>query len=618
MARVSRTCEIAAVLPYNEETVLTAAELAEQLGLEWNRLEVMRRFRDKFALKEHLRRQRPDLRLNASRRVSGVDDVFAHPLPARFVLKPNAGFGNRGVGFYTAAVTRRELEAFFARHPGGSWVLEELVGGTEYFVNGQVDAAGRVHVLAAFEYVRLPANGRENIDFETRQVHQDTELFRTLERYAVAVMEATGLVRSPFHLEVKVDALGPCLIEVGARLVGNGNAFVCSDLHGGRVDLLALAVDGYVSPDAPGPPPVDWEHYNARTALYVNGVARHAGVVCELAGVRQVEAMPWFHCWAKRPRFGERVSVTVDSLSMPWSVVLEARRGEDLRTTTERIRELMEGCTAGPPARRVAAGSVELGRRGTRKLAWVMTRARGGGAAMDDSLWRRKARALARRLQEAGVGRRYTGTLEVLTPRRLAQANEMLRWLEGYIAQPHPELGRKGAICPFVAHALKVDRLYFTFHDEVDGSSPAQLRDVLLSHSQTFQERYPPTGPDGSFNSLILLFPNLPGERMGVIDEVHDELKSYLMTRGLMVAQFHERSTKPAIWNPTFHLYKSPYPCFVVRHMDVRDVVFLGHNRFGFEEFYKRFHHAFDEGKVSNDFGYVDLFQQAKARFGYS
>ena len=52
--------------------------------------------------------------------------------------------------------------------------MEEYVGGAEYFVNGQVDAAGAVTTIAIFEYRRSSANGHHNIDHETMLVpHRD-------------------------------------------------------------------------------------------------------------------------------------------------------------------------------------------------------------------------------------------------------------------------------------------------------------------------------------------------------------------------------------------------------------------------------------------------------------
>src|SRR4051812_13310051 len=70
----------------------------------------------------------------------------------------------------------------------------------------------------------------------------------------------------------------------------------------------------------------------------------------------------------------------------------------------------------------------------------------------------------------AGVGRRYSGPAQVLSPTGLAQANEVMAWARGYLSHPHPELGRNGSVCPFVPKSLNEGRFYMVLHEEVDGS----------------------------------------------------------------------------------------------------------------------------------------------------
>jgi biotin carboxylase len=226
-AHVAAHHDVVAALPFNEPAVLPAAELARHLGLSWAQPEVMRRFQDKFALKEHLRRVNPEIPMNASQRVETVADVQAarrHPAYQRFVLKPNEGFGNRSIGMFDAATPEAEIDDFLRRLPGARVLMEQYIDGPEYFVNGQVDGEREVTVVAIFQYVRVPANGRRNIDSETLLVPHRDPRFAQLARYTQQVVQAAGLRRSPFHLELKIGETGPCLIEVGARLAGHSNA----------------------------------------------------------------------------------------------------------------------------------------------------------------------------------------------------------------------------------------------------------------------------------------------------------------------------------------------------------------------------------------------------------
>jgi hypothetical protein len=237
--------------------------------------------------------------------------------------------------------------------------MEEYIDGTEYFVNGQIDAKGRACTVAIFEYSRRFANGRHNLDFETMRIDYGTPLFETLARYAEDVMRATGLKRSPYHLELKLDAQGPCLIEVAARLPGNGNALLSGELHGGQLDLIEIASHFYLTSDD-RELPLNWDAYNSRAVRYVHGIALRSEHVYQLDGVQQVEALPEFHRWVRKPEIGAKIQRTVDYLTIPWSVVLKASTESQVAAAAERVRGLVRWNWNIGSARR-AAPSVRFG-----------------------------------------------------------------------------------------------------------------------------------------------------------------------------------------------------------------------------------------------------------------
>ena len=318
---------IEAVAPFDEDSLLPAAEVLEALGLDRERAALLRRFRDKHQLKSHLRAHAPALRMTASERVASVSEVLevrAAPGYARFVLKPNDGWGNRDIGVFGRDSTPDSIERHLWRLRGRPVVMEEYVGGHEFFVNGQVDGDGRVVVVAIFEYDRQPANGRHNIDFETVKLAHRNPRFERLAHYAREVMRATGLRRAPFHLELKLDAGGPCLIEVGARLAGHGNAQLCGELHGSWVDLLDWAGHCWLSDKPYEDGELDWARYDADALRYVHGVADRSERVYDIEGLEAVEAMPEFYRWVKKPVPGGRIERTVCSHTSPWILILRA------------------------------------------------------------------------------------------------------------------------------------------------------------------------------------------------------------------------------------------------------------------------------------------------------
>jgi len=231
--------------------------------------------------------------------------------------------------------------------------------------------------------------------------------------------------------------------------------------------------------------------------------------------------------------------------------------------------------------------------------------------------WKQARDLVVRVGLRAGVGRRYTGKrMQVLSPEGLTKANEVMAWARGYLSHPHPELGRSGAVCPFVPRALNTGRFYLVLHEEVDGADLTVLRDILLSHGDAFLERSGQRAPADELDSLLIVFSRVPPERGSVVDTLHTELKSHLMKKGLMLAQFHPLAEKGAIRNERFQAYRAPFPCIVLRHMGVHDIVFLGHNAAAFSEYARRFGPRYLRGEIGNEHGYVDLYRAARRRHG--
>ena len=356
--QAARRHRVAGALPFNEPTLLPCATLAEAAGVPWCSHETLRRFRDKVALVEQLRRARPDLRLYRQWPVTDLRDIrrIGEDLPDRFVLKPAHGFGNRGIGFFERDASDEALIRFLS-DGGAPWVLAERVGGREFFANGQVDASGHASVYAVFEYHRVAANGREALDYLTAKVGRRSRFFAQVDAYVREVIAASGLTRSPFHVEIKIDHRGPCLIDAGARLVGNRNAFVCEDLHGGAFDPFELASTAYLSTSPERPPTLDWDAYDASELLYVQGLATSAGRFYSTDGAREIEKLPEFAGWVSRPELGQRISPTVDLFSAPWSVLL---RGGDLARLVAVSGGVRERIDAGARAWAPVRAAVEL------------------------------------------------------------------------------------------------------------------------------------------------------------------------------------------------------------------------------------------------------------------
>ncbi len=620
---------VIAAIPFNETVLLPTTTIAARLGLGWAQPAVMALFRDKYALKEHLRRADPGLRVGASRRVRTGDEVLSSRGAAyrRFVLKPNDGYGNRQIGIFDDGSPESEIAAYLDRMRGSAVVMEEYIDGTEYFVNGQIDGKGNAAIVGIFEYDRRPCNGRTNLDFETRRVAHGTQRFAELAGYAERVMRATGLKRSPFHLELKTDADGPCLIEVGARLAGLGNALLCGELHGARLDLIDLAGHYYLQEGDYGPLPLDWENYDSQAVRYVHGIAATADTIYDVEGIDAVESLAEFHQWVKKPVVGMRIERTVDSLSMPWSLLLKAPTEARADAAAAEVRRLVRwNGRTGPATRAAQAAKFKL-QRGVaklRRMALLASPRIGGNAPLRRAvaLTARAQNALVRRWQVWGFDRgRFEPTPSdpnAAPPAPSAESDRVLEWVREFLARPHPDLGRKGPICPFVAPTIRMGCLKVQVIEDLDGSSMRELRRVVLSRAAAFLRDSPAQGPHGTFASVVLVFPNLRADRLGMLDQIHGELKTFLMCRDLMFSPFHPDSSKPSISNDEFRPFRAPFAALVIRHLDVRDISFMSFSREAFLRYHTRFAAEFDLGRVRDDFGHVRLYRDACRRFGFA
>lgn len=104
--------------------------------------------------------------------------------------------------------------------PGTDALLEELLIGTEYCVDGYVTQDGAIHT---FEFVKVELGAQphfQEIGY-TSYRYDDLECAPELADYIASVVKAVGITVGPFHSEVMLTKDGPVLIEIASRLPGD-------------------------------------------------------------------------------------------------------------------------------------------------------------------------------------------------------------------------------------------------------------------------------------------------------------------------------------------------------------------------------------------------------------
>lgn len=374
--RIAEEYDVQGIVPYREDTIEVAADLLEPLELDWNLPATLRRFRDKHALASHVQKVAPSVRVPECRLVRDEGDLRAGDLPERFVVKPNDGFGNREIGIF-GADDLEKAAAHVRRYPENTWCLQEFIDGTEYHVDGQMRTGGVFTPLGVSEYIRKHVNDYPTVYFGEVQCRSSHPLFSTLLEYAERLLAATGLERCPFHLEVKVDDRGPCVVDLGARLLSESGGKTLSRFHPSRPSAYAVAAHDYLFPNQMAMDPIDWTAYDASLTAVVYGVSHEVGLLETVSGLAEVEARPEFVKWILKPEVGDRLWATRDLRAAPF--IVEFGRLESEEEARHLIDEVHDTISlngdrtawTGPRAR-----LAEAMRRARGKIPWILHRMR--------------------------------------------------------------------------------------------------------------------------------------------------------------------------------------------------------------------------------------------------
>lgn len=179
------------------------------------------------------------------------------------------------------------------------------------------------------------------------------------------------------------------------------------------------------------------------------------------------------------------------------------------------------------------------------------------------------------------VNRGLSVTLSSLADPAPQEASEwefeaVRQWAENWLGKSHPDLGRTGAVCPYIGAAMKKKLLQVAFmrgnnleHDMMVG---------LLDEIATAFPVLPPAGGSESiYKAVVVVFPDVT--EFGQIDAVQDECKTMFVERGLMVGQFYPGHPQGGLRNPDFRALDGPFAMLAVRHMVVTDYPFLCENQ---------------------------------------
>jgi hypothetical protein len=159
--------------------------------------------------------------------------------------------------------------------------------------------------------------------------------------------------------------------------------------------------------------------------------------------------------------------------------------------------------------------------------------------------------------------------------RDLPHFRKTTEWLRSFLAQPHPDLGRSGSICPFLPDALQLNTIQLSTI-RTQGVDQQIVEDTVRQYRDVFLELEPQNGEHALYKALLLLFPDVSEpEAPTLIDGIQQKLKPFFVEAGLMIGEFHPWSNSSGLHNPNFYPLRSPVPMLAIRFMTESDLPFM-------------------------------------------
>ncbi|MEU3827355.1 hypothetical protein GT045_15090 [Streptomyces sp. SID486] len=161
-------------------------------------------------------------------------------------------------------------------------------------------------------------------------------------------------------------------------------------------------------------------------------------------------------------------------------------------------------------------------------------------------------------------------------------------WLTEYISANHPDIGRTGPICPFVAPSRK-NRTLETRLRLVGHTPTLELIEEIARSSLREYERTTWQGRNPMLQAMVVVLPDLRSEDTGLLDLAQERVKDDFVARGLMIGQFHENCEVTAARNPRFAVSRAPVPLLAIRSIALHDIFFLADHPHWFRAYREKF-----------------------------
>ena len=186
------------------------------------------------------------------------------------------------------------------------------------------------------------------------------------------------------------------------------------------------------------------------------------------------------------------------------------------------------------------------------------------------------------------------------SPEELKSLLKTCCYLREFLAKPHPLVGRKGPVCPFVPGSLRMNAMYLSVLK--NKTTFEEVEKIARSFVNRFHSLEPKTGRKAAYKAVVLVFPDIAlSDAHDIIDKVQLKLKPEFVAKGLMIGEFHRNnnacmysncifaySTRNlfvfaclgGLRNDNFYPLRTPIPSLAIRCIVPTDLVFLSPSKY--------------------------------------
>lgn len=247
------------------------------------------------------------------------------------ILKPTQSSGSRGI-YKLESLDNLETALTHVRviaGPHGEVLVEEFIDGPEVSIE-TISCAGCHHIVMITD--KVTSGSPYWVEMGHSQPSMLPEnILNAIKDASCKGLSALGIMQSPSHVEIKIDATGPKIMEIGARLGGD---YITAELvpRSTGVNMIKAAISLALGEN----PDITPTRTQGSSIRYIIGTS---GRITNIMGIEAAKSIPGVKIVELLMHEGDIVPMLSSSLDRQGYVIAEGQDAESAIRTAEHAKE---------------------------------------------------------------------------------------------------------------------------------------------------------------------------------------------------------------------------------------------------------------------------------------